>query len=142
MKDDVKRWNLDIPEAGMLREPDGEYILAADYDRLLAERDALAASHARLVEGGRKVVDTDAKHGPCFIEIDGMVGALSLARDLPADGVREAAQKIRDLVMTVENRAMAADGPVVSTFSEMSKTETAQLERLLGELIAALEPRP
>jgi len=49
MKDEVKRFDWMVvgpmdPETAMERResPDGEYVLATDYDRLRAERDALA----------------------------------------------------------------------------------------------------
>lgn len=62
--------------------------LAADYDRLRAERDAMAASHARLVAAISKIRrgDFPDSEQPLWDELS---TALSLARDLPADGDKE-----------------------------------------------------
>lgn len=53
------------------------------------------------------------------------------------------ASEIRKLITRVEDRAIASDGPVPSTFQEMTLAERTQLEYMLGELckkVAAIEP--
>lgn len=115
MKDDVKRWNA---ASYVYNDDNGAYVLAADYDRLRAERDAMAASHARLVE----VVTRFRDRSTNLDEIMLAERALSLARDLPADGVREAAKK-----------AVAELDPAM---------KPNDIRRVRDMLLTALEPRP
>lgn len=120
--------------------------LAADYDRLRAERDALAGAHGRLVE----VVDevqfcVPSDDGPTMEELEQcpwcsanrchghkpdcrLNAALSLARDLPADGVREAA------------KAHLAQLRMVAVPDGMGNVSIPV--RVIDEFRAALEPRP
>lgn len=43
------------------------------------------------------------------------------------DGVRKHAQRIADILETVDNRAMAADGPVTPTLQEINQRELKEL---------------
>lgn len=89
MPDDVKKWKAEQrtewPEDGfeIVESADGPYVLATDYDRLRAERDALAASHGMLVEVADMLIHPleESVIVPKHIET-AAITALRLARDL------------------------------------------------------------
>ena len=109
-----------------------EVVAAADYDRLRAERDALAASHGRLVEELERTSTVLANRVACGLDKaddeGSMAGlrkdiaeALRLARDLPADGV-----------MYLLNRFIVAS----------RAGDEAGKSAAMDALRTALEPRP